>query len=475
MDETSLRAQLELAVSDEPPLGHLVGNSVRAGRRIRRRRRAAGAASLSAAAIVVVSLVPALTTSAGRQASRRSHPAAAEHPAPARTAYLTLVNNTVVPISLATNVAGTPIKVPTLATGSTTAAATPNGRVVYEVGVTAPENAIVTPINTATNTAGPRITVRNFEPSAIAMAPNGTTAYLEGGSVPPRTAGNSPGEGHEELLPINTATNAVGKPIRVPAGSSTMAFAPDGKTLYVLSRNSFTGTKHGTQTAGTVTPISTATNTALRPIQLPVPEKAWSFVEDIAITPNGKTAYVLYGVQGGKAYSNAVIPINLATNTALAPIAIAKPGFASGLVIAHGGRTVYVLSTRAVTPINTATNQAEPAISLPANAGNAYSIALAPNGKTMYALSPRGIVPIRTASRAVLPMINVPKIQPITELAISPDGKTIYVGAFIHRLPAQHGMTLHSGGGVVPISTATNTAGQVINLGVSPWGVVFGG
>jgi len=460
MDETSLRAQLDLAVSDEPPLGHLVGNSVRAGRRIRRRRRAAGAASLSAAAIVVVSLVPALTTGTDHRASS-SRPAAAEHPAPARTAYLTLENNTVVPISLATNVAGTPIKVPTIAGASTTAAATPNGRVVYEVGMTG-NNAAVTPINTATNTTGAPITLRNFQPTDFALAPNGKTAYL--------TAGG-------DIVPVNLAARTVGRPIRVPAGSSAMAFAPDGQTLYVLSRNFPTGTKHGqgTQTAGTVTPIRTATNTALRPIQLPVPEKAWSFVEDIAITPNGKTAYVLYGVQGGKAYSNAVIPINLATNTALAPIAIATPGFASGLVISHGGRTVYVLSTRAVTPIDTATNQAEPAISLPASAGNAYSIALAPNGKTMYALSPRGVVPIRTASRTVLPMISVPKIQPATEISISPDGKTIYVGAFIHRLPAQHGITLHSGGGVVPISTATNTAGRVINLGVSPWGVVFAG
>ena len=72
-------------------------------------------------------------------------------------------------------------------------------------------------------------------------------------------------------------------------------------------------------------------------------------------------------------------------------------------------------------------------------------------------------------------MIKVPKIQPATEFVISPDGKTIYVGAFTRRWRGQHGVTLSSGGGVVPISTATNTAGQVINLGVSPWGIVFAG
>jgi len=466
MDETSLRAQLELAVADEPPLGHLVGNSVRAGRRIRRRRRAAGAASLSAAAIVVVSLVPALTSSAGHQASRRSHPAAAEHPAPARTVYAAVGSNTVVPISLATNVPGTPIKVPAGGGGGgldvTSAVAAPNGRAIYETGTGKDGGAVVTAIDTATDTAGPTITLPRLvahvagkrmlvdaQPTNIAVAPNGKTVYVAA---------------EEDVFPINTVTNTAGKPIRIPTRSWAMAFTPNGKTLYVLN-----------PWERSVTPIRTATNTALAPIKLAVPKTGSGYLFDIAITPNGKTAYVLYGVQGGRPYANWVIPINLATNTALGPIAIETPGLASGLVIAHGGRIAYLLSTRAVTPIDTATNQAEPPISLPTDAGNAYSIALAPNGKMMYALSPRGVVPIRTASRTVLPMITVPKIEPVTELAITPDGKTIYVGAFARRLPAQHGITLSSGGGVVPISTATDTAGRFINLGAPPNAFTFGG
>jgi DNA-binding beta-propeller fold protein YncE len=449
MDETSLRTQLEVAVSDEPPLGHLVSNSVRAGRRIRRRRLAAGAASLSAAAIVVVSLVPALTAGTGHRASL-SRPAAAQFPSPARTAYVDLGSGTV-PISLATNVAGTPIKVPGGGDGGglnvTSAAATPNGRAIYEIGTGQDGGAVVTAIDTATNTAGPTITLPNFQPTDIAIAPNGKTAYVGG---------------EQDIVPINLATNTAGKPIRIPTRSWTMAFTPDGKTLYVL--NPF---------ERSVTPISTATNTALAPIKLTVPKAELGYLSDIAITPNGKTAYVLYGVQGGRPYANWVIPIDLASNTALGPIEIQTPGLASGLVIAHGGQTVYVLSTRAVTPIDTATNQAEAAISLPANAGNAYSIALAPNGKMMYALSPRGVVPIRTASRTVLPMIKVPQIEPITELAIAPNGKTIYVGTSTRR-SRQGGLTLDSGGGVVPISTATNTAGPVINLGSPPAAVTFG-
>ena len=54
-----------------------------------------------------------------------------------------------------------------------------------------------------------------------------------------------------------------------------MAMTPDGKTIYVANLGS-----------GTVTPVSTATNTAGQPI------KVGSQPSAIAITPDGKTVYV---------------------------------------------------------------------------------------------------------------------------------------------------------------------------------------
>jgi DNA-binding beta-propeller fold protein YncE len=59
--------------------------------------------------------------------------------------------------------------------------------------------------------------------------------------------------------------------------------------------------------SGTVTPIRTASNTALRPIRTGGPNA-------IAITPNGRTAYVTNFVLG------TVTPIRTATNTALPSI-----------------------------------------------------------------------------------------------------------------------------------------------------------
>jgi hypothetical protein len=452
MDELSLRALLERATSPEPPLGHLVGNSLRAGRKLRQRRRATGAAALSAAAIVAVSAVPVLTSGAGPKASKQGPAVVAMPPADARTAYVATNSSTVVPISLATNAAGMPIAVPGPWLGRFAVTAAPNGRTVYEVG-----NRGVTPIDTATNTARPTITLQPTYTSGFVVAPNGKTAYL--GT-------------YRGVYPISTATNTLGKRIKVPDGCSAMAFTLDGKTLYVLSTN----VSRGSKTVGTVTPIETATNTVLAPIRLPAPDYAPRYLTpsgayNIAITPNGKTAYVLYGVQRGAPYANSVIPVSLATNTPHAPIAIQASGLASVLAIAPGGRTAYVLTSRAVTPIDIARNQAEPAINLPESAGYAYDMALTPNGRSLYVLTPRGVIPIRTASRTVLPRINVPKLENFTELAITPDGRTVYVG--ISSIRRRHGKSVLVAAGVVPISTATNTVGRPVNLGAIPIAITF--
>jgi YVTN family beta-propeller protein len=62
--------------------------------------------------------------------------------------------------------------------------------------------------------------------------------------------------------------------------------------------------------SGTVTPIRTASNTALRPI------KTGSDPSAIAITPDGKMAYVVSFSSG------MVTPIRVASNTALRAIKV---------------------------------------------------------------------------------------------------------------------------------------------------------
>jgi YVTN family beta-propeller protein len=70
------------------------------------------------------------------------------------------------------------------------------------------------------------------------------------------------------VTPIRTATNTAGKPIKVRRYPLGIAITPDGKTAYVFYNNS-----------KMVTPINTATNTAGKPI------KVGRKPADIAITP----------------------------------------------------------------------------------------------------------------------------------------------------------------------------------------------
>src|SRR5262249_60403940 len=67
----------------------------------------------------------------------------------------------------------------------------------------------------------------------------------------------------------------------------------------------------------------------------------------IAITPDGRTAYVV-------ASSGAVTPIRTATNKALKPIRVGTN--ASGIAITPNGRTAYVTGSLGATPINNPTN-----------------------------------------------------------------------------------------------------------------------
>jgi DNA-binding beta-propeller fold protein YncE len=88
------------------------------------------------------------------------------------------------------------------------------------------------------------------------------------------------------------------------------AITPDGKTLYVADDDE--------GTPGTVTPVSTATNTAGPPIHVGAPV-------EIAMTSDGKT---IYGAALRK-----VVPISTATNTAGPPIRAVAPGYPREIVV----------------------------------------------------------------------------------------------------------------------------------------------
>src|ERR1019366_9235550 len=204
---------------------------------------------------------------------------------------------------------------------------------------------------------------RRKYPYAVAITPNGKTAYVVNTFL-------------DTVTPIRTATGMAGKPIKVGQNPEVIAITPNGRTAYVVSPG-----------PGTVTPIFTATNTADKPIKVgsfpwDKPIKGGLTPRAIAITPNGRTAYVVSEFPG------TVTPIFTATNTADKPIKIPYsssyvPSSTPGqrlIVSTPDGRTVYAVSdtTGTVTPIFTATSTAGKPIKV---GKDPYNLAITPNGR----------------------------------------------------------------------------------------------
>lgn len=208
-----------------------------------------------------------------------------------------------------------------------------------------------------------------------------------------------------------------------------MRMARSGKVLYLVGVNG-------------VTMFDTSNNTLARFIPLPT-------ADSIAVTPDGRTAYV--STQVGTDVNNAfaIYPINLVSGTVGAPI---KAGGWQpvSMAITPNGKTVYVVyQGEGVTPINTATNAPGPQILV---TGSPFGIAITPNGKTAYVTSDSGnvgtgvITPIRVVTNTPERAISLGTLLPAS-ITVALDGKTAYVSGY---------------GGVIPINISTNRAGPPI-------------
>ena len=277
----------------------------------------------------------------------------------------------------------------------------------------------VTPIDTATNTAGPAIPV-GTEPEAVAITPDGQTAYVAN-------------FGSSTVTPIDTALNTTGgMAIPVGADPKAVAITPDGQTAYIAN-----------YVGDTVTPIDTATNKAGPAIPAGTAPKA------VAITPDGRTAYVTN-------FYN-VTPIDIATNKPGTSIPVGTAPDA--VAITPDGRTAYVANfgDGTVSPIDIATNTAGMAIPV---GTDPYAVAITPDGQTAYVANAGAntVTPIDVATNTPGPAVPV-GTGPYA-VAITPDGRTVYVANF-------------GSDSVTPIDIATNTAGMPIPVGSGPAAVAI--
>jgi YVTN family beta-propeller protein len=235
-------------------------------------------------------------------------------------------------------------------------AVTPDGKTAYVVDNADPGT--VTPIDVAIDKPEHPIPVGTY-PKAIAITPNGQFAYVVD------YVSNA-------VTPIDLATGVAQTLISVGNRPVAMAIAPDGRTGYVTNLGD-----------GTVTPIDVATNKPGTPIP------AGAGAGAIAITPDGKTAYVADGTPGSPSNSTAsVTPINLSTNTPLAPITTAAAGLVD-VAITPDGNTAYVTDTTGdLIPIDIATNTTGAPISVFTQGSPPVSggLAISPDGRTAFVI-----------------------------------------------------------------------------------------
>jgi len=130
-----------------------------------------------------------------------------------------------------------------------------------------------------------------------------------------------------------------------------IAITPDGKRAYV-PYVFFNGTNFPPENVGV---IDTATNTLAQPITIE-PSSFEATLTGITVTPDGKYVYV--SNQGG----NGVAVIETASNTVAQTIVVGTGP--SGIVVTPDGKHVYVSNENRVSVINTATKTVEATIAV---------------------------------------------------------------------------------------------------------------
>ena len=234
---------------------------------------------------------------------------------------------------------------------------------------------------------------------------------------------------------------------------------PNGARAYVVGVGSDVD-----GSPGSVIAIDTATGTLANPIKVGASPQA------IVILPNGKTAYVLGGIDAATTPPSTpatVTPIDTATEIARRPIKVGT--LPSLFVMSPNGKLLYILDTSpsgdgkaiGITPIDTVTDSAGGPIDVAAE-----KVVFAPNGKVAYAINALlGVIPIETATGRPGKAIGIlPTVA--TDVAVTPDGKTVVVlGTPDPGL--ERGSSSGDNWTLTPITAATGNAGQAIELGAN--------
>jgi YVTN family beta-propeller protein len=276
--------------------------------------------------------------------------------------------------------------------------------------------------------------------AAPAVLASGVTASASGSDFTAYVVDSGDGT----ITPIDVGAGVaypqvtVGSPISTPWA---VAFSSDGETAYVVLDLPFAPN-------GQVVPVNVGTDAVGAAVA--VGARPW----DIAITPDGRTAYVTNFA------SSSVTPIDLADDTAKAPIMLPAGSGPRGIAITPDGSTAYVAdySTSQVTPIKLSTGTVEPAISVGAEP---TALAVTPSGSFVDVVDygDGTVTPIATATDTAgspIPVGHNP-----SAITLAPSGTTAYVCD-------------DSDGGFTPLNLVTQQAGaEVVGIAPEPKGIAI--
>jgi hypothetical protein len=393
----------------------------------------AAAAAVAAIALVAGLIVPgALRPAAG----------------PAVHLGYVVTTGAVIPVDLATGVAQPPITFPAQG-GAQAAAIAPSGQAIY----VATYQGYLIPVSTVTGKAGLPIRIGGHA-TQIVVSPDGSTAYVL-----------EPSRG---VAVVNLATNTAASFIKMPSAWS-LAVTPDGRTLYVLNTVPCC-------TGSTVTPIDTATLKLLPPVHTPAdlatrymavaPDGKTAYV--VGEEAHGyKVVNSTIQWPKGSFITTVLTPISTATNTALTPVQLGRGELAGPISFSPHGRVAYI-GGAPVTAVNLDTGTVSWTARSPVSG---YAPLVSPDGRTVYAvgvsLPPPGTPVYRigaatgTLQGPVIPEVHgssvftVPWNNGDTPADLSPDGTTLY---------AQINNNAPQSSSLEAVDTATGQVDWVIHL-----------
>jgi DNA-binding beta-propeller fold protein YncE len=289
--------------------------------------------------------------------------------------------------------------------------------------------------------------------AVVATAPpakTGPAGILAVGSAPVPGAGKAY---MGTVTLIDTANNSIVRAVKISAFPDALAVAPDGQTVYVAA----TG-PDDLGLPGTFRTVKAATGVISRAINVGTAPTAVAV--STAASPSGDRIFVACGFDAAtQPPSGSVWALNAALQVDGSPRKVAAAPVAMDISAnSHAG---IVVGSSAVTLIHPSAATVGPDIDVQAS-----GVALSPNGKTAYLAGhakdqPIEVIPVNFATGTKEAEIST-GASVAAALAISPDGKTLFV---VGDPDPGLGATEDT---VTVISTPTGRVVKTVSLGVHP-------